>query len=123
MFCPSRTTEPSTRVLGISSCSRLSVRTSVDFPQPDGPISAVTWFGSTESEISSMARRLAYQAERWAISRLDPISAPPPCGDEPRDQCKDQDERDEHECGRPATGHRSRVVRLGVVEDLERHGG
>jgi hypothetical protein len=31
---------------GISSCMRLMQRTSVDLPQPDGPIIAVTWLAS-----------------------------------------------------------------------------
>src|ERR1051326_846117 len=121
MFCPSRITEPSTRVPGISSCKRLSVRTRVDFPQPEGPINAVTWFGSTEREISSMARRLPYQAETLAISMLDAISASPPCGDEPRYQRKHKDESDEHEGGCPAAGNRCGVGGLGVVEDLQGH--
>ncbi len=34
---------------------------------------AVTWFGSTDSEMSSMASRLPYQAERFAISKLAAI--------------------------------------------------
>ena len=37
---------PSARAPGISSCMRLMQRTSVDLPQPDGPIIAVTWFGA-----------------------------------------------------------------------------
>ena len=39
-------TLPVARAPGISSCMRLMQRTSVDLPQPDGPISAVTLFGS-----------------------------------------------------------------------------
>ena len=31
--------------LGTSSCIRLRIRRNVDLPQPDGPISDVTWFG------------------------------------------------------------------------------
>ena len=42
MFCPSMTIFPSTRAPGITSCIRFSVRMKVDFPHPDGPISAVT---------------------------------------------------------------------------------
>jgi hypothetical protein len=33
---------PSTRTVSIRSFSRLTDRSSVDFPQPDGPMSAVT---------------------------------------------------------------------------------
>ena len=36
---------PSTRVPGTMSFIRLSERRNVDLPQPDGPMSAVTWFG------------------------------------------------------------------------------
>ncbi len=39
-------TVPSARAPGISSCMRLMQRTSVDLPQPDGPIIAVTWLGA-----------------------------------------------------------------------------
>ena len=38
-------TDPSTRVPGMMSFIRLSERRNVDLPQPDGPMSAVTWFG------------------------------------------------------------------------------
>ncbi len=37
--------EPSTRVPGMMSFIRFSERRNVDLPQPDGPISAVTWLG------------------------------------------------------------------------------
>ena len=40
-----RADSPSACAPGISSCMRLMQRTSVDLPQPDGPIIAVTWFG------------------------------------------------------------------------------
>ncbi len=40
-------TEPSTRPPGITSCIRLRVRSTVDLPQPDGPMKAVTERGST----------------------------------------------------------------------------
>ena len=39
-------TSPSARAPGISSCMRLMQRTSVDLPQPDGPIIAVTWLAA-----------------------------------------------------------------------------
>ncbi len=43
------------RAPGITSCSRLSDRSTVDLPQPDGPIRAVTLFGSMVSETSVTA--------------------------------------------------------------------
>jgi hypothetical protein len=51
----SSSTLPSTRAPGITSCIRFSVRSSVDLPQPDGPMNAVTDRGSTDIEMSSMA--------------------------------------------------------------------
>ena len=35
---------PVTRAIGMVSFIRLMQRRKVDLPQPDGPISAVTWF-------------------------------------------------------------------------------
>jgi len=51
------TTLPSTRAPGITSCIRLRVRRKVDLPQPDGPMNAVTDFGSMVSETSATARK------------------------------------------------------------------
>ncbi len=42
----SSSTRPSERAPGISSCIRLTQRTMVDFPHPDGPMIAVTRPGS-----------------------------------------------------------------------------
>ncbi len=39
-------TRPSDRAPGISSCMRLTHRTMVDFPHPEGPMIAVTRPGS-----------------------------------------------------------------------------
>ena len=39
--------------MGISSCIRFRIRRKVDFPQPEGPMSAVTIPGSIESETRS----------------------------------------------------------------------
>ena len=50
-------TLPSTRAPGSTSCIRLSERRNVDFPQPEGPISAVTLRGSMETVTSSTARK------------------------------------------------------------------
>ena len=54
-----RTSSPSSRILpsarapGISSCMRLMHRTTVDLPEPDGPIIAVTWLGA-KSRVTSL---------------------------------------------------------------------
>ena len=55
-FSPWYSIWPSRRVPGIRSFIRLIVRSSVDFPQPDGPISAVMRRGGTEIEMSLTAR-------------------------------------------------------------------
>src|SRR5262245_356409 len=52
----------------MTSCMRLRQRTSVDLPQPDGPITAVMDCGGMCSETSRMACRLPYQAERPCTS-------------------------------------------------------
>jgi len=46
---------PSTRVWGIRSFIRLSVRRKVDFPHPDGPINAVISLDRMEMLISLRA--------------------------------------------------------------------
>src|SRR5262245_51450555 len=43
MSSPSSRTSPARLAPGTSSCMRLRIRRNVDLPQPDGPISAVTW--------------------------------------------------------------------------------
>src|SRR5258705_11347119 len=68
MSSPSRRTRPCTRVPAMTSCMRLRVRMNVDLPQPDGPMSAVTCLGSSESVTPSMAFVLPYQAERSVTS-------------------------------------------------------
>jgi hypothetical protein len=55
MSSPSSRILPSTRAPGITSCIRLSVRSTVDLPQPDGPMNAVTLRGSIVIETSSTA--------------------------------------------------------------------
>ena len=46
MFSPSSRISPARRAPGISSFMRLIERRKVDFPQPDGPMSAVTARGA-----------------------------------------------------------------------------
>src|SRR2546430_14804743 len=102
MFSPSRMTLPSARAPGSSSWRRLRQRTSVDLPDPEGPISAVTWLGSTDSEMSSIASRLPYQAERFEISKLAAISSHAPSGShKPCHQCKSEHQSDQRERCRP----------------------
>src|SRR3954468_12492998 len=50
MALPSISTVPSTRALGTVSCIRLKQRRRVDFPQPEGPMMAVTACCGIDSE-------------------------------------------------------------------------
>ena len=52
---PSSSTVPSIRPPRITSCRRFRVRSTVDLPQPDGPMNAVTERGSTLIETPSTA--------------------------------------------------------------------
>ena len=56
--------------LGVSSCMRLSARRKVDFPQPLGPMIAVTAFEATPRVTLSMARFSPYQIERFFTSNV-----------------------------------------------------
>ena len=58
MSSPSSSTAPSTRAPGMTSCMRLSERSTVDLPQPDGPMKAVTLRGGTVSATSATAWNL-----------------------------------------------------------------
>ena len=58
MFSPSSRISPSARCSGYSSNMRLKVRSSVDLPQPDGPMKAVTFF-------SGMSRLMCLSA--WKL--------------------------------------------------------
>src|SRR6266480_2195190 len=62
---PWRRTVPSTRVFGTNSCIRLRQRIKVDFPQPLGPMIAVTAFDVISRVISSIARFSPYQTDRF----------------------------------------------------------
>jgi hypothetical protein len=55
MFWSSTVSLPSTWAFGSTSCIRLIERRKVDLPQPDGPMRAVTVFGSTVRLMFSMA--------------------------------------------------------------------
>src|ERR1700704_319805 len=122
MFSPSRMTLPSARAPGSSSWRRLRQRTSVDLPDPEGPISAVTWLGSTDSEMSSIASRLPYQAERLEISKLAAMSDAPFRGHEPSHQGKGEHQSDQRQRRRPRPLDLCRKRRLGAGEDLQWQG-
>src|SRR5271157_1878689 len=62
MSTPSKRTCPETFDPGTRSCILLRHLISVDFPQPDGPIMAVTMLGLTERSTSNRACFWLYQA-------------------------------------------------------------
>src|SRR3954452_18492948 len=68
------TTLPSTRAPGMVSCIRLRQRTKVDFPQPDGPMMAVTWLGSIDILMPCSASVAPNQAFRSRTLMPTPIS-------------------------------------------------
>src|SRR2546430_2810267 len=68
MSCPSNSTFPLTLAPVTSSCMRLRHRTRVDFPQPDGPIMAVTDLASAEKVTSLSPWLVPNQALRAATS-------------------------------------------------------
>src|SRR4051794_36715332 len=79
MSWPSSSTSPPARAPGTTSCMRLSVRMNVDFPHPDGPMSAVTCFGSIVTEMSSMALKDPNQADTCCTSMRFVIRASRRC--------------------------------------------
>ena len=60
---------PSARAPGVSSCMRLSERRNVVLPQPEEPISAVTWFGS-DRHVDALDR-LEVAVEEVHVANLD----------------------------------------------------
>src|SRR5438034_10983361 len=63
MSSPWSSTFPSTLAFGIVSCIRLRHRIRVDFPQPEGPMTALTMRSSMSIVISWIASFSPYQAE------------------------------------------------------------
>ena len=67
------------RGLGTSSCIRLRMRRKVDLPQPDGPISAVTWPAGIVSETRSStlwSPNQAVMSSAWSSAARTPPSRP-----------------------------------------------
>jgi hypothetical protein len=68
MFSSSRRISPERRAPGMSSLSRLIDRRKVDFPQPDGPMRAVTARGAIERLMSNSAWVFPYQKSNRSTS-------------------------------------------------------
>src|SRR5689334_463813 len=90
---------------GTSSCMRLRIRRNVDFPQPDGPISAVTWPAGIVSE--TFCRTLWSPNQALIPSARSSLAVP-----EPRIAARAVSEVDA--LRRPGTGPASLPGRTGV---------
>src|SRR5215472_7731548 len=108
MSRPSKRISPSTRAVGTVSCIRLMQRSSVDLPQPDGPMMATTCFGCTTNDTSRTTRAAPKYASSDSIdthgggasaTRGVSIAAEAVAGTrgEPRRETDDEDEREEDE--------------------------
>ena len=70
MLPPSKRMSPSIRTPSIRSFRRLMQRSSVDLPQPEGPMKAVICFSGIFSEISLSAFFSPYQSDRPSMCRM-----------------------------------------------------
>src|SRR5436305_6801713 len=110
MSCPSRSTWPETRAPATTSCMRLSERRNVDFPQPDGPMRAVTSLGSTVMLASASAWNEPNQAFRPSTSmRLAMLGSrsdkPVAAGQEAGEHGEGQRDGDQRKGTGPRTRH------------------
>src|SRR5439155_23193040 len=97
MSSPWRRTFPSTLVFGIVSCIRLRHRIRVDFPQPEGPMTAVTMRSSMSIVMSWIASFSPYQAESDSTLSLIAIAHPSRNGSEPDDDARYDAEPEHHD--------------------------
>src|SRR5438093_1625985 len=88
MSSPWSSTFPSTLAFGIVSCIRLRHRIRVDFPQPEGPMTAVTMRSSMSIVISWIASFSPYQAETDSTLSLIAIALSSRNGSEPDDEAQ-----------------------------------
>src|SRR2546430_591730 len=97
MSSPWRSTCPSTLVFGIVSCIRLRHRIRVDFPQPEGPMTAVTMRSSMSIVMSWIASFSPYQAESDSTLSLIAIALSSRNGSEPDDDARYDAEPEHHD--------------------------
>src|SRR5690349_15506813 len=70
MVCPAMVMSPVWRIPSTRSFMRLKLRRSVDLPQPDGPMKAVTCFSGISSEMSKSVwwdpyQKLYFRTDRY----------------------------------------------------------
>src|SRR5256885_14109097 len=97
MSSPWSKTFPSTLAFGIVSCIRLRHRIRVDFPQPEGPMTAVTMRSSMPIVMSWIASFSPYQAESDSTVSLIAIALSSRNGTEPDDDTRDDAEPEHHD--------------------------
>src|SRR6185436_18365399 len=100
MSWPSSNTRPVIQPPSTNSCMRLSVRRKVDFPQPDGPIRACTWFDANDSVALFTAVVLPYIAVSLSVSIRALSSATgqlTPRDSEPGTDAEHQHDEDQHQ--------------------------
>src|SRR5512135_354584 len=150
MSWPSSRTRPVTRAPGTSSCMRLRERSSVDLPQPEGPIRAVTVFSRKARSTSRTPELAPYQAVSVSAASRGATAAAPSGGaaalrgpgavtggarrwrsgvltlgthHRPRDEAEGQDEHDQDQSAGPRLAVPLVVGTQRVDVDLQRQGG
>src|SRR5436190_585846 len=116
MSSPWSSTFPSTLAFGIVSCIRLRHRIRVDFPQPEGPMTAVTMRSSMSIVISWIASFSPYQAETDSTLSLIAIALSSRNGSEPDDDARydaEPEHHDDEDQGNAPSGLVLRHVRSG----------
>src|SRR6476646_5791381 len=123
MSCPSSSTRPVIQPPSTSSCIRFRVRRKVDFPQPDGPMSACTWFDANDRVAPFTAVVLPYIAVSLSVSIRGLCSATgelTPSDREPGADAEYEDHEDQHQRRGPGVPMPFLVGARGVGEDGER---
>src|SRR5438552_17063198 len=119
MSSPWSSTFPSTLAFGIVSCIRLRHRIRVDFPQPEGPMTAVTMRSSMSIVMSWIASFSPYQAESDSTLSLFAIAHSSRNGSEPDDDARcdaEPEHHDEEDQGNAPSGLVHRHIRSGVPD-------
>src|SRR5262249_1189536 len=126
-FSPSSRTSPATPAPGTVSCMRLIQRMNVDFPQPDGPMIAVTALGatvrSTPCSTSDWPNHARSPFTQMPSPMLTSANRRPAPGRHSRGDTGHEDERDQDQRPCPRLPVPVVVRQDGVRVDLQRQGG
>src|SRR5436309_4454531 len=122
MSCPSSSTSPETRAPGTTSCMRLRARRNVDLPHPEGPMRAVTCFGSTVMLMSdsawnepnqTLSPSTSMRLAMWGSWSDKLVSA----SEEAGEHGQQEHDGDQRKGTGPRSGHCDPEGRAGLVED------